>query len=171
MTRDQFSENVTDTMLRWELKKLAADDKTFDEVRDIALEWESGQLAVKSKSHRQPTCYGATSSTSDNDALTSLRQMVAAQQEQIAALTKGQAELVQALRENCNITESSGQGRREVRENRSCHYCGKVGHLLRECFKRKRDQSQPRRRGYGDTSADQQGNGQARPNSQAGPNM
>lgn len=154
MMRDQFSENVGDTMLRWELRKEAQKtDCSFDEVRELALEWESGQTVTKNRGGaKQPSaCYVTESqSQSQNDELAALRQMIVSQQEQINALTRSQTEFMEALKSK----DSVGPRRRE---SRTCFYCGKPGHLAFECRKKKQDQE--RRNGDNGQYDRSEGNG------------
>lgn len=57
MLKEQFSENVTDSMLRWEMKrtlkeKIKGKEPTFDDLRNVALEFEAGQSAGRPKKGR-----------------------------------------------------------------------------------------------------------------------
>lgn len=132
MMRDQFAENVSDPMLRWELRKAAQEqNSTFDKIRELALEWESGQTQTKTRAGpKSPAACYATESR--NDEMAALRQMITSQQEQINALTLGQTELLETLKSN---QSQSGQ----KRESRTCFYCGAPGHLAYDCRKKKRD--------------------------------
>lgn len=161
MMRDQFSENVADPMLRWELRKEAQKtDCSFDEVRELALEWESGQtMKTRGGSKPAPACYATETVTeSRNEEFATLRQMIASQQEQINLLTQKQTELLEALK-----PRNSGY----KRETRTCFYCGRPGHLSYECRKKQHD-----RQNRGDDGrqpdGDEEKNGPALQNPQQG---
>lgn len=146
MLRDHFVENVSDSFLRWELKKTRDAEASgptkaisFDDLRDIALEWENAQN--QKKETKKPAKSGQSTASAALEVDPQVKQLadiVAKQQLQINAMAEQQKELLESLK-NLGRDNKSGGGD----DSRSrCFYCNKPGHRRQYCRQRQRDERQ-----------------------------
>lgn len=141
MLKDQFSENVRERQLRWELKKRkdAEDVKIFKDLRQVALEW-SDELgdhdsdSVTRKSSRSARADAQFPSAFSPEIETRFQKIEGQLENQSSALTtmlQQQQELINQLKE---MKMSSGGRQSGVRR---CYQCGDPGHFKRDCPSRR----------------------------------
>ena len=173
MLRDQFSQNVTDDLLRWELKKVIKNEPSvsFIEVRKVALAWASevhtgtstgAQPAPKPRhSQPQPGSYdhtvdcGTTPTLPKDDVVAQLAKQHAASMAVMNQMLAQQRLLIDELRGGRRADDRyQSAGRQEGNFDDGCWHCGDPAHIRRNCvaYKQKRQQesrqrAQPRQAG------------------------
>ena len=141
MLRDQFIENVKDSLLKWELRKIVANKTTasFLEVRNVAVRWDE---EVQKRPNKDECVYVGSHVEQSNSAVNEKLQSLTDAVEQ---LTKQQQQMSEVLTEHhkllIQLSESiTVQTQPDKRPEFHCYECGEAGHMRRNCpVKRSRD--------------------------------
>lgn len=170
MLRDQFMENLRDSLLIWELQKVveADADTTFLAVRKIAMKWWRRTQAAKPKSRKQTK--PVAEFDVDVDAATAAepapewKLAFDKQQKDINALMEQNRKLIEELDMKRDEAAKEDEKQRQRRPRGNCWDCGRPGHLQRDCRSGRRRQPE-----NGPPRNAQAGNDQPLPNPDGAP--
>ncbi|XP_076472839.1 uncharacterized protein LOC143302180 [Babylonia areolata] len=143
MLRDRFIEGLTSAPLKRELRRLVRerDSTTFCTIRDEALRWtrEEGE-----PEDAMPAVFQHQLVPQPSPEVMELRRQLASLTESVQAMQTAMATLQERTVPGPSpvaLPRSTTQA--PVNDGR-CYYCQKLGHIKRDCRKRKRDEQQNR---------------------------
>ena len=161
--KSQFVEGIRDEHLKLNIRQhsIANPNATFQDLRKTVLSWKPEREGAATCSGIKSEVQGQTSSLEakihelfieQNKVLAAQAESLRQQAEKVDCLTR----TVETLQKQKNEAENrrgettnkkedgsmSGQPKSSLSDNRACHYCGKLGHFVAECRKKKRDREQ-----------------------------
>ncbi len=150
MVKEQFTENVRDRQLRWELKKKNDNNITFKDLRQVAIEWSeqvsdsslSDGRSFKSRAARADDMALPQASCGSNSSIDpviearfqKIEGQLGEQSSALQTVLAQQQQMIDQLRE---IKVGSARGGRGFSSNRNCFLCGEPGHFKVNCPNKK----------------------------------